>query len=176
MEIDTVKNCSFCGSPSHTLEAYCSFCGQPLREMFADPSLVETCRQFLQDMEARLNEIPPAPGWRILLLWFGSPLVTLVAFGLLMKGLLGWLIGLLTAVLLFFLLTPVIAALRSKLRLRQYHRFVKGRLIKLMQNKVIQLEDLILLAQMEEDLKQSLILEALKAICSSGDLESVEVF
>jgi hypothetical protein len=167
-------SCSKCGAPISPQEIYCSFCGHPGRTFFANVEKVEFCKKFLLDMETILNTLPPIRGWGLSLFWFGLPLVLLTIIGLTLNGITGWISGIIAGILLFLLLTPLIAAWRQKIYTQQYQRVVRFKLATLLKDQGIDLQDLVLLARNVEELKTSTILKHLEIIRDNTTIESVK--
>jgi hypothetical protein len=158
METPFTPTCSSCGGPLTGKIGYCPFCRYPLSPLFADPAQEETCRQFLLEMEKTINDVPPLPGWGLLIFWFGAPLAALAACVLLIQGLTGWLAGLAAAVLLFGILTMLAAYLRDRIRQQQYTRLVRPALVEFLQDSPFQWDELAWLAQQDKDLCKSSLL------------------
>ena len=153
--------CSKCGA-DFSEAAYCPYCGSPTNAFFADNIIVESCRQSLMKMAEELSNIPPAPGWKILLLWFCTPILVFLLIGLLIQKGVAWATGLATGVVLFFLLTPLIASMLGKVRKQQAEMVIGTQLNELLKDERIQKKNLYLLAKQDEHLKNSLVMDILK--------------
>lgn len=167
MDTYLAKTCEQCGAAAAPDDISCPYCGAPQGEFFKHPELVEYCRNSMLEMEKTIQEIPPAPGWRILLLWFGCPLLALAAGGLFLKGAVGWLVGAAAAAIFFLILIPQVEVMRQNLRRVQYEKLVRVKVAMLLRDELTLPEDLILLARHDEQLKKSALLKFLEADVSS---------
>jgi hypothetical protein len=171
VEIMVDKTCTQCGAPLGREDIFCPFCGQTQRAFFENVERVEYCKQFLLENETLLNDLPPAPGWKLLLLWFGLPLIVWCGVGLFFQSITGWLGGAAAAVVCFLLLTPLVANQRDQIRQRQFETVVHPRLVVFCRDESVALEDLMILARHDEKLQKSGLLKFLKKLPAQDDRE-----
>lgn len=149
MPIDSMNCCSSCGAALSQPAAYCPYCQQPLWPLFANPELLRLTEHFLLEQEEKLNEIPALTGWGMLLVWFGVPLliafilITVLPYAMLLR----WILGIAAALLVFGVLTTLMAYLRDKIYATNYQEVVKPAVERFFQINSINKEELLLIVQ-----------------------------
>lgn len=98
----------------------------------------------------------------MLALWFGAPVAVLAGCIVLLGGWLGWLVGLVVALLLFCILVVVVAGLREQERLRRQVQEIQPAIAAFIRSQPVDLVDLILLADSDESLRNSNIAAVLR--------------
>ncbi len=110
----SVPYCPRCGAPL-IKEPVCPYC--------SDAGILagrqQLCRDFLDQMNKELEDLPGGPGWLILLVWWGTPVLVLAGFWI-FPGRLHFLIWILLGVAAFFATTILAAAMRDGYRRKIY--------------------------------------------------------
>jgi hypothetical protein len=115
-------------------DLYCEKCGAPLLKdtictYCSDARILaerqELCRDFLDQMNKELEALPGGPGWLILLIWWGTPILVLTGIWI-VPGRLNFLIWILLAAAAFFVTTIIAGAMRDGYRRKIFTNRLAG--------------------------------------------------